>query len=136
MAMNLGNDESAMSEINVTPLVDVMLVLLTIFIVTAPLLTNAVPVNLPKATADLSMDHLEADHISVTEEGSLYFNDVEVTAEELAEKLNLAAQDVDTTVDIFADTKVEYGVVAKVMAAVQRAGIVKFTFVMEPESVN
>ncbi|HCC81977.1 MAG TPA: biopolymer transporter ExbD, partial [Methylophaga sp.] len=54
MAMNMGSDDTAMSEINVTPLVDVMLVLLTIFIVTAPLLTNAVPVNLPKATSDLS----------------------------------------------------------------------------------
>ncbi|HIC48156.1 MAG TPA: biopolymer transporter ExbD, partial [Methylophaga sp.] len=53
MAMNTGGDDNMMSEINVTPLVDVMLVLLTVFIVTAPLLMNSVPVNLPKASSDL-----------------------------------------------------------------------------------
>ncbi|HDY84554.1 hypothetical protein LCGC14_0536520, partial [marine sediment metagenome] len=63
MAMNTGGDDNVMSEINVTPLVDVMLVLLTIFIVTAPLLTNAVAVNLPKATSDLSLAQQESINI-------------------------------------------------------------------------
>ncbi|WP_292751689.1 ExbD/TolR family protein, partial [Methylophaga sp. UBA4204] len=73
MAMNMGSDDTAMSEINVTPLVDVMLVLLTIFIVTAPLLTNAVPVNLPKATSDLSLTQPNTISISVTDDGTVYF---------------------------------------------------------------
>lgn len=134
MAMNTGGDDNMMSEINVTPLVDVMLVLLTVFIVTAPLLMNSVPVNLPKATSDLTLTQPESITISVTADGTMYFSDDPVSQEQLDIALNEAAQNVDTSVEIFADEKAEYGTVAKVMAAIQRAGISKFTFVMQPES--
>lgn len=136
MAMNMGSDDSAMSEINVTPLVDVMLVLLTIFIVTAPLLTNAVPVNLPKATSDLSLTQPNTISISVTDDGTVYFTDEAVSLEALDLRLMQTAENSDSTVEIFADEKTEYGKVAKVMAAIQRAGISKFTFVMQPEMIN
>src|SRR5690554_5751829 len=134
MAMNTGGDDNMMSEINVTPLVDVMLVLLTVFIVTAPLLMNSVPVNLPKASSDLTLTQPESINISITADGTMYFSDDPVSPEQLDIALNDAAQNVDTSVEIFADEKAEYGTVAKVMAAIQRAGISKFTFVMQPES--
>ncbi|BDZ72403.1 biopolymer transporter ExbD [Methylophaga marina] len=134
MAMNTGGDNNMMSEINVTPLVDVMLVLLTVFIVTAPLLMNSVPVNLPKASSDLTLTQPESINISVTADGTMYFSDETVNAEQLDMALMEAAQNVDTSVEIFADEKAEYGTVAKVMAAIQRAGISKFTFVIQPES--
>ncbi|WP_417535708.1 ExbD/TolR family protein [Methylophaga sp.] len=134
MAMNTGGDDNMMSEINVTPLVDVMLVLLTVFIVTAPLLMNSVPVNLPKASSDLTLTQPESINISVTADGTMYFSDETVNAEQLDMALMEAAQNVDTSVEIFADEKAEYGTVAKVMAAIQRAGISKFTFVIQLES--
>ena len=133
MAMNSGNDDNMMSEINVTPLVDVMLVLLTVFIVTAPLLMNAVPVKLPKATASISITQLKNARISITDRGDIYFNDALLAMPELNARLKEAAGSQDFSVEILADEKVEYGVVAKVMAAIQRAGIAKFTFVMLPE---
>lgn len=134
MAMTPGSDDSMMSEINVTPLVDVMLVLLTVFIVTAPLLMNAVPVTLPKATTDASIPQLKSVRISVTGDGTLYFNDTALSSEALNVRLKQAAQNKDISVEIFADERVEYGIVAKVMAATQRAGISKFTFVMLPDA--
>ncbi|WP_137718492.1 ExbD/TolR family protein [Methylobacillus flagellatus] len=134
MAMTPGSDDSMMSEINVTPLVDVMLVLLTVFIVTAPLLMNAVPVTLPKATTDASIPQLKSVRISVTGDGTLYFNDTALSADALNVRLKQAAQNKDISVEIFADERVEYGIVAKVMAATQRAGISKFTFVMLPDA--
>ncbi|CAG0996570.1 Biopolymer transport protein ExbD [Methylophilaceae bacterium] len=134
MAMPPGGNDNMMSEINVTPLVDVMLVLLTVFIVTAPLLMNAVPVTLPRATTDLSIPQFESARISVTGDGTLYFNDVMLSRSELDERLKKAAGNKDVSVEILADEKVEYGIVAKVMAATQRAGISKFTFVMLPEA--
>ncbi len=133
MAMNPGNDDNMMSEINVTPLVDVMLVLLTVFIVTAPLLMNAVPVKLPKATASVSITQLKNARISITDDGDIYFNDAMLAIPELDVRLRRAAGNQDFSLEILADEKVEYGVVAKVMAAIQRAGIAKFTFVMLPE---
>jgi len=136
MAMNMGSDDNMMSEINVTPLVDVMLVLLTIFIVTAPLLSNAVPVNLPKATSDLSLTQPNTISISVMDDGTIYFIDETVSQAELDLRLIQTAENADSVVEIFADEKAEYGKVAKVMAAIQRAGISKFTFVMQPEIVN
>lgn len=133
MAMTPGSDDNMMSEINVTPLVDVMLVLLTVFIVTAPLLMNAVPVNLPRATTELTNAQVDSARISVTGDGAIYFNDDQLSLPALDARLIQVAANKDVSVEIMADEKVEYGIVAKVMAATQRAGISKFTFVMLPE---
>ena len=135
MSMGLGNDDAVVSEINVTPLVDVMLVLLTIFIVTAPLLMNAVPVKLPKADASIAVSDKENLRISITREGGVFLNDAMLSHEQLKARLSQAATSAPS-VAILADDKVEYGVVAKVMATVQRAGIAKFSFVMLPESAK
>lgn len=136
MAMNAGDNDSVMSEINVTPLVDVMLVLLTIFIVTAPLLTNSVAVNLPKATTELSAAETNVTAVSITADGFIYLDDERVPQSILDSHLTRLAADNNTMLEIFADEKVEYGTVAGVMAAIQRAGISKFTFVMMPDKTQ
>ena len=135
MAIITNNDDDGMmSEINVTPLVDVMLVLLTVFIVTAPLLMNAVSVKLPKASADVAITKPKTSHISVTDQGEIYLDEALLTQDQLETQLLEATADPDYAVEIYADEKAEYGTVAKVMAAIQRAGIAKFSFVMEPDA--
>lgn len=130
------NDSSMMSEINVTPLVDVMLVLLTVFIVTAPLLMNAVPVKLPKASASPTLNQLKPARISITRQGEIYYNETVLSQEQLEARLQTERQHPDLSLEIHADEKVEYGLVAKVMAAIHRAGISKFSFVMQPEAAR
>lgn len=128
-----GADEGLVSEINVTPLVDVMLVLLTVFIVTAPLLMNAVKVKLPQASADVATSVIKTVHVSVTEAGEIFLDEQRLPAEALTAQLSVLKKQDDPAVEIYADTHSQYGVVAKVMAAVQRAGVSKFSFVMTPE---
>lgn len=135
MAMDTGNNDSMVSEINVTPLVDVMLVLLTIFIVTAPLLTNAVSVKLPKADSSLASTHSDSLRIGITPAGGLLLDNTPLTRPELEIRLKRAATN-QQGVEILADEKVDYGAVARVMAMVQRSGIHKFSFVMLPESAR
>jgi biopolymer transport protein ExbD len=131
-----GEQDSMMSDINVTPLVDVMLVLLTVFIVTAPLLMNSVSVKLPKAAASVAMTQPKTAHISVTEKGDIYLNDAELKLEELEPKLRQDNANGELSLEILADEKAFYGVVAKVMAAIQRAGVSKFSFVMLPDTAS
>lgn len=127
-------NEDLVSEINVTPLVDVMLVLLTVFIVTAPLLMNAVKVKLPQASAEVAVTVPKTAHISVTDDGSVFLDDQRLALESLTSALDALRQQQDPAVEIYADEHAEYGIVAKVLAAIQRAGISKFSFVMSPES--
>jgi len=134
MAINMGDNDDMMSEINVTPLVDVMLVLLTVFIVTAPLLMNAVDVKLPQANASIAIDQLKNSRISITSQGDIYFDDAPLSESVLEARLKQSASNADFSVEIFADEGVEYGVVAKVMAAIQRAGVSRFSFVLQPET--
>jgi len=134
MAINMGDNDDMMSEINVTPLVDVMLVLLTVFIVTAPLLMNAVDVKLPQANASIAIDQLKNSRISITSQGDIYFDDAPLSESVLEARLKQSASNADFSVEIFADKGVEYGVVAKVMAAIQRAGVSRFSFVLQPET--
>jgi biopolymer transport protein ExbD len=126
--------EDLVSEINVTPLVDVMLVLLTVFIVTAPLLMNAVKVKLPQANAAVAMTAPKTAHISVTDAGEVFIDQQKLEVETLTTHLNTLKQQNDPAVEIYADEHAQYGIVAKVLAAIQRAGISKFSFVMSPES--
>lgn len=130
---NYSSEGSMMSEINVTPLVDVMLVLLTVFIVTAPLLMNAVSVKLPKASASVAITKPKTAHISVTAKGEIYLDQAKLSQTQLEAELKQSSAIPDYSVEIFADEKAYYGIVAKVMAAIQRAGIAKFTFVMLPD---
>lgn len=133
MAMQSNGNGDMMSDINVTPLVDVMLVLLTVFIVTAPLLMNAVSVKLPKATATTAISKINSVRISIKQDGSLYVDQRPATAGLEPELRRLRAASSDLSVEILGDEKVEYGHVARVLAQIQRAGISKFAFVMLPE---
>jgi len=130
------NQEELVSEINVTPLVDVMLVLLTVFIVTAPLLMNAVKVKLPKASTEVAITVPKTAHISITDAGDVFLDERKLALETLTSNLGtLKAQQV-AAVEIYANEHAEYGIVAKVLAAIQRAGISKFSFVMSPDSAK
>ena len=133
MSISSGNDNGMMSEINVTPLVDVMLVLLTVFIVTAPLLMNAVSVKLPKAAATTTISKIDSVRISITVDGEVFVDQRKMQQGVEAELLRLRSAG-EFSVEILADENVPYGHVARVMAQVQRAGITKFSFVMLPDS--
>ena len=128
--------EDLVSEINVTPLVDVMLVLLTVFIVTAPLLMNAVKVKLPKASAEVAITVPKTAHISITDAGDVFLDQQKLVLETLTSNLGTLKAQQDPAVEIYADEHAEYGIVAKVLAAIQRAGISKFSFVMSPDSAK
>ncbi len=123
-----------MSEINTTPLVDVMLVLLVIFIITAPLMTHAVRIDLPKASSQLLNEKPEVVSISIDHAGKIYWNDMAVNATEAKVKLEAAAkQNPQPEVHIRADKDTRYQVLAELMASAQTSGITKLGFVSEPK---
>ena len=128
-------DESAMSDINVTPLVDVMLVLVIILLVTAPLLTQSVHVKLPK-TVETSADiNAQPVQIGIDAQGAITINKnpvADLAALESALKAELV-KNPEIGVHIYADQAVVYAKVAEVMAAVQHAGITKLAFVTVEE---
>jgi biopolymer transport protein ExbD len=125
-----GSTYSAMSEINVTPLVDVMLVLLVIFIVTAPLLMQSVKVNLPKTAPVPKLAPAKAVQLTINEQGKVFVDAGEVPVEQLEEKLKtLAATHPDLSIQLRGDERIAYGRIAEVMAAVHRAGIAKLSFI-------
>ena len=124
------SDRQAMSEINVTPLVDVMLVLLVVFIVTAPLLTQAVRVDLPKT---VKTDPAPDDHVTnlaIDAQGRITVNDQPQVAEGLETQMRTLLQaDPELIVQFQADAAVPYGRVAEAMAIAHRAGITKLAFI-------
>ena len=129
----LDDEPDVMNEINMTPLVDVMLVLLIIFIITVPVLTHSVKVDLPRADNTPNELKPETVNLAVNAEGHIYWNENEVTMEELELRLLTAAtQQPQPEVHIRGDKAVAYEHVIKTMAAVQRAGILKLGFVTEP----
>ncbi len=130
---NYGSEGGMMSDINVTPLVDVMLVLLTVFIVTAPLLMNSVSVKLPKVAATTSLQKMNDVKVSITKASDVYIDATKIAASTLETELKKRNSKGDLQVQIMADEGVVYGEVAKAMAQIQRAGVTKFTFVMLPD---
>jgi biopolymer transport protein ExbD len=135
MAMQTqSNDDGEMSEINVTPLVDVMLVLLVVFMVTAPLLTQVVRVKLPKTeqTEPAPDQHLTV--LSVTNTGQALLDERPVPIENLETELKaLQAKDPDISLQLQADRAAVFESVAKVLACAQRSGIGKLSFVTVQE---
>ena len=123
----------AMADINMTPFIDVMLVLLIIFMVAAPLLTTGVAVDLPRARATALNVERKPIAVSLNEQGELYVMD-ELTADaDLVSKLQAASQsDVDQRIYLRASKDVPYGRVAEIMAAVTTAGFKKVALVTEP----
>lgn len=126
------NSYQAMSEINVTPLVDIMLVLLIIFMVAAPLMTQGVEVNLPKAKASALASNREPLVVTVAKDGTPFIEQNPVTISELKDKILLIrSTNPDLPVYVRGDSKAEYGAVMKVMANLQQAGIEKIGLVTE-----
>ncbi len=124
-------NREVMSEINVTPFVDVMLVLLVIFMVTAPLMQQGIDVNLPKAKAK-ELPPEERLVITVKAGGNIYLNDVPVDMSTLKEKLSALSKK-NPEVFLRADRSVSYGFVAELMAEIKDAGIEKLGLVTEPK---
>jgi biopolymer transport protein TolR len=134
MAMG-GQDEDrgTMSQINVTPLVDVMLVLLVIFMVTAPMMQQGVQVNLPKADAKAMTPPEESVVVTVDKEGKVFINKDEVPPGDLRGRLSeMFASRVKKEVFLKADSSVPYGEVVKAMADIKGAGIERLGMVTEP----
>ena len=122
-----------MSEINVTPLVDVMLVLLVIFMLTAPLLTSAVRLDLPSADAPPAAAAPAPLTLALDAKGALFLNDRPVTSEQLRERLQDAARlNPETELQLRADQSLAYGRVVEVMALAQNAGLSRIGFVAQP----
>jgi biopolymer transport protein TolR len=126
-----------MSDINMTPLVDVMLVLVVIFIITAPLMTSAIKLDLPKTEAAQPVDAPKFVAIVVDKSGQFFLNDQVTSLTQLADSLSKTAQvSKDTEVQLRADEAVPYGKVVEVMGVAQKAGLSRIGFVAEPKSTK
>jgi biopolymer transport protein TolR len=134
MAFDQGSPANeSISQINVTPLVDVMLVLLIIFMVTAPILQQGVQVDLPKVAAGPLAGQEEQLVVNVGKTGQIFLNDTALSADELTTKLRaIAAARPDRPLYVRADQGVPYGQVMRVMGAVRDAGLVRVGLVTEP----
>jgi biopolymer transport protein TolR len=129
--MKTTRNRTVLSEINVTPFVDVMLVLLVIFMVTAPLLQQGVDVNLPKAKGkDLPMD--ERISLVIKRDRTIYMNDTPVSMQEMRQKLGAVSR-LNPNVFLKADKDVPYGLVVEIMGEIKEAGIEKLGMVTEPK---
>jgi biopolymer transport protein ExbD len=136
MAMNVGGEEGgAIASINTTPLVDVMLVLLIIFLITIPVITKTVPVSLPKAVNIPTQTKPENITIAVDKEGNIYWNDRRVAnRNELLGLVETAAiKKPQPEIHIRGDKDARYEDIGRVMYAIQRGGIVKVGFLTEPD---
>ncbi len=132
MAFEPGQRGQFVSQINVTPLVDVMLVLLVIFMVTAPIIQQGVAVTLPKVKAEALPGKEDQFVVSITKPGEIYLNDAKLSPEELTDKLKAISQErPDREVFIRADDQVPYGDVIRTMAAIKAAGIENVGMVTE-----
>ena len=136
MAFSSGGGGGVMAEINVTPLVDVMLVLLIIFMITAPLAAHKIKVELPIATLAKPPDDVANQPItlSVKDTGELYWNDEPITEAALQAQLRVAAQRTpQPELQIRADKDTEYQLVSSVMADAKNAGMVKLGFITQAQ---
>ena len=126
-------DEDSIAQINITPLVDVMLVLLVIFMVTAPMLQQGIGVELPKVAAKPLNAEVEQLAVVIFRNGRVQLNDTPFSIDELSQKLAVIAQSQpDCKVALRADKNVPYGQLAEVMAAIRNAGVKKIGMVTEP----
>jgi biopolymer transport protein ExbD len=140
MAMNVGpvgdggEEEQLTSAINTTPLVDVMLVLLIIFLITIPVVTHTVPVALPHEVNQPTKTKPENIIIAVDKDGNVYWNDALADYQKILDRLKQRASDnPQPEVHIRADKDARYEFVGRVMTDCQRAGIVKVAFIIQPD---
>jgi biopolymer transport protein ExbD len=138
MAFSSGNESGGpMAEINVTPLVDVMLVLLIIFMITAPLMSHKVKVELPQANLDVLKETpivVQPITITVSDAGNLYWNDQPITKDQIESKLSVEAQKTpQPAINVRGDRTTKYRVVQQVVQVAQNQGMRKVGFVAEKE---
>ncbi len=139
MAFSSGNDSGGpMAEINVTPLVDVMLVLLIIFMITAPLMSHKVKVELPQATLkQLDLDKtmtVQPITLTVTDEGKLFWNDQPITKDQIESRLSVEAQKTpQPPINVRGDRTTKYRIVQEIVQIAQSQGMRKVGFVAEKE---
>ncbi|MBS0341814.1 MAG: biopolymer transporter ExbD [Proteobacteria bacterium] len=132
-----GGGQRPLSDINVTPLVDVMLVLLVIFIITAPLMASSIRLDLPKTDAGQPLEAPKFVSIVIDAKGAIFLDDAPVDDAQLATGLDKAAvASRDTEVQLRADESVPYGRVVQVMGAANKAGLSRIGFVTQPSAAG
>jgi biopolymer transport protein TolR len=130
-----GSKDQLMSDINVTPFVDVMLVLLIIFMVTAPMMMQGVNVSLPQATSKPLPAETDQLIITITKDNQIFINDTQVTLNFLQERLKIIIENrINREVYLKADKRIAYGMVVRVMSEIKEAGVEKLGMVTEPIS--
>lgn len=128
-------ESKPMTDINMIPLIDVMLVLLVIFIITAPLLTHAVKIDLPRASSHPNLTKPENVQLGINAQGTLYWNGEVVDKTEMARRMAAAAkQDPQPEIHLRADRTTQYQILAEVMAEAAKAGLGKIGFVSDPST--
>ena len=131
---NDNQHQAPMADINVTPMVDVMLVLLVIFIITAPLFTHAIKLELPNAQSQAAPEKPETITLAINAEGKLFWNNAAITREELSQRIATASQkQPQPELQLRADKSTRYEVIAQVMSAAQNGGMNKLGFVTDPK---
>ncbi|HEY3046224.1 MAG TPA: biopolymer transporter ExbD [Polaromonas sp.] len=136
MAFGTQDDsDDVMNEINMTPMVDIMLVLLIIFIITVPVMKHSVNIDLPRATNEAQNIKPETVRLSVDAEGSYFLNEAKIADDDLVTQLKAAAaKEPQPDLHIRGDKSVRYERVAQAMAAAQQAGLRKIGFITEPKN--
>lgn len=133
--LNVATDDDVMNEINMTPMVDIMLVLLIIFIITVPVMKHSVNIDLPRASNEAQNIKPETVRLSVDAQGAYFLNETQIADADLAPRLKeAAAQNPQPELHIRGDKNVRYERVAQAMAAAQQAGLRKIGFITEPKS--
>lgn len=136
-AFQLSDDQDMMNEINMIPFIDVMLVLLIVFIITVPVITHSVDVNLPQASSQEEVVEPETLNLVIKADGSYWLADLALSDDDLqTQLLSAAQQDPQPRLHIRGDQDVRYERVARAMAAAQRAGIKQIGFVTQPEAAH
>jgi biopolymer transport protein ExbD/biopolymer transport protein TolR len=134
MAIVSQEDDNELSDINITPLVDVMLVLLVAFVITIPVLTNAIHVNLPKTITTTPPQEQKTITVTVDGAGKVFLNNNEIVRADLERQLQaLQRANPDLSLHLRADERVSYGPVAKVMAAIEHAGVTRVAILTDSE---
>ena len=134
MAFSTNNQQDeVMSEINMTPLVDVMLVLLIIFIITMPVMQHSIKLNLPQARAQAQSQNVPHVQLSIDTQGQIYWNDQAVNEQALTDLIEQTRAEPNTQIHVRADKQTAYQHIASVMARIQNAGIQRVSLVTQPE---
>ncbi|MDP3421905.1 MAG: biopolymer transporter ExbD [Thiobacillus sp.] len=135
--LHSGGRSQDIAEINMIPLIDVMLVLLIIFIITAPLLTHAIKLDLPQATSQPSPQEADTIQLSIQADGTVYWDTEAVDADTWRTRMATAAQQTpQPEIHLRADGDLAYRHVARIMADASRAGLVKLGFVTDPRDAS